>query len=155
MNRYETFFILDPDIGGVDQKAVIEKYLQMIPQQNGTLLLQDDWGDRKFAYPIKKKLHGRYIRLDYCGNGGLVNDMERSLRIDYRVLKFMTILLDRDVDAEALKQKMEEAKALEKEKAEPAGNAEAAANEAADQPAEKAPEAAPEDPAQVETEKEE
>jgi small subunit ribosomal protein S6 len=154
MNRYETIFILDPDIGGDDQEAIFEKLRAMIPQKNGTLLMFDDWGDRKFAYAIKKKLHGRYIRLDYCGNGELVDEMERFFRIDYRILKFMTILLDRDVDAEALKLQMEEPQ--DQEETQPTEDAEIAATEVTeDKAAAEGSDAEEEQTAQPETEKEE
>jgi small subunit ribosomal protein S6 len=125
MNRYETIFIFDPDIGGDDQEAILEKLRLMIPQGNGTLLMFDDWGDRKFAYEIKKKMHGRYVRLDYCGGGNLVDDIERFFRLDYRILKFMTILLDKDVDVETLKLEMEEPQ--DQVETDQAGDADAAA----------------------------
>lgn len=104
MNRYETIFILEPDIPDVDRAPIFEKVQSMIPQQNGTLLVFDDWGNRKLAYPINKKMHGRYIRLDYCGIGKLVDDLERFFRLDHRIVKYMTILIQKDADPEALKE---------------------------------------------------
>lgn len=101
MNHYETIFIVDPDTPGTDQDAIFEKIKNMIAR-DGKLLMFDDWGNRKLAYEIKKKRQGRYVRLDYCGNGGLVEEMERTFRLDFRILKFMTILLAQDVDPEAL-----------------------------------------------------
>jgi len=107
MNRYETIFILESDIPDAEREPLLEKVKALIPQHNGTLLMFDDWGNRKLAYPIKKKMQGRYIRLDYCGIGNLVDDLERSFRLDHRVLKFMTIQLDKDVDPAALKEALE------------------------------------------------
>ncbi|MDA8404258.1 MAG: 30S ribosomal protein S6 [Desulfobacteraceae bacterium] len=101
MNHYETIFIVDPDTPGTDQDIIFEKVKNMINRAS-KLLMFDDWGNRKLAYEIKKKRQGRYIRLDYCGNGALVDEMERNFRLDYRILKFMTILLAQDVDPEAL-----------------------------------------------------
>lgn len=101
MNHYETIFIVDPDTPGTDQDTIFEKVKNMI-ERDGKLLMFDDWGNRKLAYEIKKKRQGRYVRLDYCGNGSLVEEMERTFRLDFRVLKFMTILLAQDVDPEAL-----------------------------------------------------
>jgi len=101
MNHYETIFIVDPDTPGTDQDTIFEKVKNMIAR-DGKLLMFDDWGNRKLAYEIKKKRQGRYVRLDYCGNGGLVEEMERTFRLDYRILKFMTILLAQDVDPEEL-----------------------------------------------------
>jgi len=101
MNHYETIFIVDPDTPGTDQDIIFEKTKAMIDQK-GKLLMFDDWGNRKLAYEIKKKRQGRYVRLDYCGDGVLVDEMERTFRLDFRILKFMTILIARDVDPEAL-----------------------------------------------------
>lgn len=101
MNHYETIFIVDPDTPGTDQDIIFEKTKDMIDQK-GKLLMFDDWGNRKLAYEIKKKRQGRYVRLDYCGDGVLVDEMERTFRLDFRILKFMTVLIARDVDPEAL-----------------------------------------------------
>jgi small subunit ribosomal protein S6 len=71
----------------------------------------DEWGTRKLAYEIRKKLRGYYVRFDYCGNGSLVQEMERFFRIDDRVLKFLTVLVDNDVDPEKIKEELAQAEA--------------------------------------------
>lgn len=101
MNHYETIFIVDPDTPEADQETIFEKLKSMI-SADGTMILFDDWGSRKFAYEIKKKKQGRYVRLDYCGAGPLVDEIERLFRLDYRILKYMTVLLAQDVDPESL-----------------------------------------------------
>ena len=83
--------------------------------------MQDDWGLKRLAYEIKKKPRGYYVRLDYCGTGALVDEMERFFRIDDRVLKYMTVLLDKDVDVEGVKEEMARA-ASEAEAAEQAAS---------------------------------
>jgi len=127
MNRYETTFILETDIPETEREPILEKVKSMIPQQNGFLLIFDDLGSRKLAYPIKKKMHGRYIRLDYCGNGNLVDNLERFFRLDHRILKYMTILLEKNADLEALKEalKSDESQSKEVETAQTNENAEA------------------------------
>jgi small subunit ribosomal protein S6 len=101
MNHYETIFIVDPDTPEADQETIFEK-LKSIISADGTMILFDDWGSRKFAYEIKKKKQGRYVRLDYCGAGPIVDEIERLFRLDYRILKYMTVLLAQDVDPESL-----------------------------------------------------
>lgn len=101
MNRYETILMVDTDAPAEDQETIFEKIRSLI-QQDGRLIMFDDWGVRKFAYEIKKKRHGHYIRLDYCGSGDLVNELERILRLDFRILKFMTVRTGIDVDPEAI-----------------------------------------------------
>jgi len=104
MRRYETIFISESDLSDDDRKQLFEKTKDLIENQGGFLVLFDDWGTKKLAYEIKKKTRGYYVRLDFCGNGTLVDEMERSFRIDDRVMKFMTIVLDKDVDLEKIKQ---------------------------------------------------
>ncbi len=101
MNRYETILMVDTDTPEEEQEAIFEKIRTLI-EKDGKLILFDDWGVKKFAYEIKKKRHGHYVRLDYCGMGGLVDELERILRLDFRVLKFMTIRAAVDVDPEAI-----------------------------------------------------
>jgi small subunit ribosomal protein S6 len=103
MRRYETIFILDPDLSDEGRVPVFDRIRGLIPGQGGTLLDLDEWGARRLAYEIKKRVRGYYVRADYCGSGDVVNEMERFFRIDDRVLKYMTVLLDEDADEERLK----------------------------------------------------
>jgi small subunit ribosomal protein S6 len=106
MRRYETIFILDPDLPEDQRKLVLDRVTDLITEYKGFLVELEEWGSRKLAYEIKKKVRGFYLRLDYCGAGDLVDEMERSFRIDDRVLKYMTILLEEDADLEAIKAEM-------------------------------------------------
>lgn len=98
MRRYETIIIIDPDLSEEGRAPVLDRVTELIPQFDGTLILVDDWGAKKLAYEIKKKTRGYYVRMDFCGGGALISEIERNFRIDDRVLKFMTVLLDNDVD---------------------------------------------------------
>jgi small subunit ribosomal protein S6 len=106
MRRYETIAIVDPDVSPEARVPLFERCQEIISQLNGMLVLLDEWGTRKLAYEIKKKLRGYYVRFDYCGNGDLVQEMERFFRIDERVLKFLTVLVDDDVDPEKVKEEL-------------------------------------------------
>jgi small subunit ribosomal protein S6 len=122
MRRYETFLILDPDLSEDDRAPLYERLKELIPQQGGFLVRQDDWGTQKLAYEIKKKSRGYYVRLDYCGAGETVNEIERFGRIDDRVIKYMTVLLDQEADVESIKAEMaaaEEARAQKEQTPEP------------------------------------
>lgn len=103
MNRYETIFIVDADTPAEDQKSIFERIEALIPQKNGTLLVFDDWGVKKLAYEIRNKKQGHYVRLDYSGEGDLVDEIERIFRHEHRILRFMTVRLEVNVDPEALK----------------------------------------------------
>ena len=129
MKRYETIVIIDPDLSKEAEAPLFERVDDLIPQYEGFLIETDDWGTKKLAYDIKKKNRGHYVRLDYCGNGALVQEMERFFRIDDRIMKFMTVLLETDADIEAIKAELAE-KASAKEKAAAAAAQDAAEAEA-------------------------
>jgi len=114
VRRYETIVIIDPDLSDEGRAPVLDRVTQLIPQFDGTLILVDEWGGKKLAYEIKKKSRGYYVRVDYCGTGALVSEIERNFRIDDRVLKFMTVLLDKDVDPEKIKADMDAEEAAKK-----------------------------------------
>ena len=109
MRRYETIVIVDPDLGEERRAPIFDRIRELIPQKGGLLVEFDEWGARKMAYEIKKKKRGFYLRVDYCGTGDLVQEMERQFRIDDRVLKYMTILLEDDVDMDSIQEKMSQA----------------------------------------------
>jgi len=116
MRRYETIFIIDNDLSEEGRSPILEKLENLIQQYNGLRVMFDEWGTKRLAYEIKKKARGYYVCLDYCGSGPLVNEIERFFRIDDRVLKYMTVVLDKDVDIENVKEeiaKAEEAKAAQ------------------------------------------
>jgi len=127
MRRYETIVIVDPDLGEEQRGPVFDKIRELIPQKGGLLVEIDEWGGRKLAYEIKKKPRGYYARVDFCGSGGLVSEMERQFRIDDRVMKYMTILLDEDADMERIQEAMMQSKAEAESETPPAAEEGAAA----------------------------
>ena len=142
MRRYETIFIVDPDISEEVRNQLFTKSKDLIAAMNGFLAEFDEWGARKLAYAIKKKTRGYYVRMDYCGDGALVAELERTFRLDEKYLKFMTILLADDADPEKVKAELED---KEKAAAEAAAATEEATAEAAKETEkEAAAEAAPE-----------
>lgn len=104
MRRYETIIITDPDLSAEQREPILQRVQDVISQENGYLALTDEWGARKLAYEIKKKERGYYIRFDFCGTVLAVDEMERFFRIDDRVLKYMTVLLDKTADIEKIKE---------------------------------------------------
>jgi len=120
MRRYETFFIMDPDLSEDQRRSVIERVKENMAQMGGFLVRIDEWGSRKLAYTIGKKERGYYVRCDFCGSGQLVNEMERFFRIDERVLKHMSVLLDPHPNLEQIKEEMAKAEAEAQKPAESA-----------------------------------
>ena len=109
MRKYETVFISDPDLQDQTRADLFEKVRNIIAKEGGILTNFDDWGNKKLAYEIKKKLRGHYVCVTYGGTGGLIKELERNFRLTDDVLKFMTILLSDDVTAEQLEKEVQEA----------------------------------------------
>jgi small subunit ribosomal protein S6 len=111
MRRYETIIIIDPDASEEQRNGLWDRVGELIPQLGGLLVERDIWGQRRLAYEINKKLRGYYTRFDFCGTGAVVNELERFFRIDDRVMKFMTVLLEKNADIDALKAQIAQKKA--------------------------------------------
>lgn len=100
MRKYETFFILDPDLPDEANATVDEKFQLVISSNGGTLLSSVPWGKRKLAYPVRKRIRGNYVLIEYAGGPELVSELERNMRLDERILKFITVKLDDRFDPE-------------------------------------------------------
>ncbi len=120
MRRYETLFIVDPELADDGLREVAEKFKNIILADKGHIIKYDEWGKRKLAYPVRKREYGFYILLDYCGPSDIVNELERNMRIDERVLKYITVKLADSFDMEDL----EKLKESEESKQAPAETAE-------------------------------
>jgi len=138
MRRYETIAIIDPDLGEDDRVSLLARIKEIITEQEGIVIEEDLLGTKKLAYEIKRKPRGYYARYDYCGMGPLVDELERSFRIDDRVLKYMTVQLDGDADEEQIKAEIAAAQAAKPDVAPsegPEAESKAPASEDAVQPA--------------------
>lgn len=91
MRKYETIFILHPELSEEDIKSVTTKAQDVISSYKGECFRMDDWGIRKLAYPIKKSARGRYYYLRFDGNSALIAELERRLRLDEKVLRYQSI----------------------------------------------------------------
>lgn len=94
-NRYyESIIILHPDVKEDDQKAFFKKNVDTIKNYNGDLHHLDTWGRRKLANPIKKSRTGTYFHSSFEANADCVTELERMMKIDDRVLRYMHTRLD-------------------------------------------------------------
>jgi small subunit ribosomal protein S6 len=91
MRRYETIFILRPNVGEEEINRVVNSTTQIILDEKGTIIELTRWGVKKLAYLIKKETLGFYIYCDFAGSPAAVAEIERKFRIDDLVLKYLTI----------------------------------------------------------------
>ena len=104
MRRYETIFILRPNIGEDEVTRVIENTTKIVLDQEGSIIELNKWGMKKLAYLIKKESLGYYVYCDYAGTPAAVAEIERKFRIDDSVLKYMTIKTAAAISAEEIEQ---------------------------------------------------
>ena len=109
MRRYETILIAHVDLSEDELSSLITRYSAIVTDQKGILVKVERWGKRRLAYMIKKQARGFYILIDYAGESAVVNELERNLKINDRILKFMTVLKDDAVDPAALEKEIAEA----------------------------------------------
>jgi len=98
--RYETLVLLDPDLSPEELEQTKQKFIDIINQMKGALLRWEDWGRRPLAYPVNKQLRGYYWLLDFSGFPTLLTELERQMRLDERVYKYLTLVLDKDFTEE-------------------------------------------------------
>jgi small subunit ribosomal protein S6 len=94
MRKYETIFILDPDLEEEQTQSTIEKVKGIITQAEGEILKVEDWGKRKLAYEVKKKSKGHYVLIHFSGAPALLSELERNFRVMDAVIKFQSVRLD-------------------------------------------------------------
>lgn len=91
MRKYETIYILQPDLNEDEIKVVADKVQDVIASYKGDFQRLEDWGIRKLAYPIRKCARGRYLYLRYDGGPELIAELERRLRLDENVLRYQSV----------------------------------------------------------------
>jgi small subunit ribosomal protein S6 len=97
--EYETIYILRPDSTTDVIAQVNQKIRGVIEAGGGTLLKVDNWGKRKLAYEVKKQLKGIYLFFAYLGTSGLVEEVERNLRLTDSVIRYYSVKIAENVDS--------------------------------------------------------
>jgi len=95
MNQYETVIVLTPLLSEDAAKDAIAKFNNIVKDNGAEIIAEDNWGLRKLAYPIEKKANGFFHLTEYKAEGGVVSKLELELKRDERVLRFLTVKLDR------------------------------------------------------------
>jgi small subunit ribosomal protein S6 len=95
LNQYETVFILTPVLSEDQMKEAVKKYQNFVVEKGAEIVFEDNWGMRKLAYPIRKKSTGFYHLMEYKAEGDFVANLEIALKRDERVIRFLTVKLDK------------------------------------------------------------
>jgi small subunit ribosomal protein S6 len=105
MNHYETVFILNPVLSEDQVKEAVQKYADIITSNSGELVNKENWGLKKFAYTIQNKKSGFYHLFDFIVAPEVVHALELEFRRDERVMRFLTVKLDKHAEAWAEKRR--------------------------------------------------
>jgi small subunit ribosomal protein S6 len=117
VREYELIYIVQPDATPEREKEIQSRVEKEIVEGGGQILLWDDWGKRKLAYEIRKFNKGHYMLVSFLGGGRFVPGVERGLRLDPDILRFLTVKIDdnvRDVEARLIRAKEEAAERARK-----------------------------------------
>lgn len=95
MNQYETVFILTPVLSDVQMKETVEKFKGLLVSLGAEIVNEENWGLKKMAYAIEKKSTGFYSLLEFKADPTVVEKLEIGFRRDERVIRFLTVKLDK------------------------------------------------------------
>lgn len=96
MNQYEVTFIVDPVLSGDEIVATAQTYVDHLQGEGCKIVHVEEMGLRQLAYPLNKRTTGVYFCIEYSSEKGSINDkMELAFRRDERIIRFLTVKLDK------------------------------------------------------------
>lgn len=93
-NYYELTYILSPVLDDDKYDELVDKFNDIITNNDGEIDEVDKWGIRKFEFEMDKKSSGYYVNMYFEAPGELIEPLERALRIDDNVMKYLTLKYD-------------------------------------------------------------
>lgn len=101
IKQYETVFIATPVLSDAQMKEAVAKYISLIKDNGGEVVYDEDWGLRQLAYPIQHKTTGFYHLIEFRATPEFVATLETQYHRDERIIRFLTVALDKDAIAYA------------------------------------------------------
>ena len=98
MRKMETLVLISPELTAEEREKLLTILTSVVDRESGKMLEVDQWGMRDLAYPVRKQMRGFYVRLEYMAPPTLVAELERIIRIQDDVFKFLTIRLADSVE---------------------------------------------------------
>lgn len=105
MNQYETVFIINPVLSDEQVRETVKKFEDFITNKGGKIISTENWGLRKMAYPIQKKRSGFYNLVEFTAPGEIIATYELEMKRDERIMRFLTVALDKHAVAYAEKRR--------------------------------------------------
>lgn len=95
INQYETVIILTPVLLQEQVDEAVAKFRRILTEHGAEIVYENNWGLRKLAYPIQKKNTGFYFLFEFKAEGELISKLEVEYKRDERIMRFLTIALDK------------------------------------------------------------
>ena len=105
VNQYETVFIMTPVLSEDLMKETVQKFEKILTDKGAEIVHQENWGLRKLEYPIQKKSSGFYHLIEFKADGDVVANLELQYRRDERIIRFLTVSMDKYAIAYAEKRR--------------------------------------------------
>ena len=103
LKDYETVFIMTPVLSEDQTKEAVSKYKEYLTANGAKLVHDESWGLKKLAYPIQKKSSGFYHVIQFKAEGSIISNLELTFKRDERILRYLTVALDKHAAAWAAK----------------------------------------------------
>ena len=94
--QYEVVFIVDPGADDEEVSRLTENHKQIITDQGGTVTKEESWGKRPLAYEILHHNDGNFVLLEIEGSGREIAELERRMRVNDRIIRYLTVRVDED-----------------------------------------------------------
>ncbi len=98
MRKYETVIVANPELSEAQLQDLFEKFKNIIARSQGHLINIENWGLKNMAFEVHHKKSGYYVIVQYCGGSDIVRQIEHSIKMDDRVIRFLTIKLANKVN---------------------------------------------------------
>lgn len=105
LNQYETVFIATPVLSESQMKEAVAKFKKIVTDSKGEIVYEEDWGLKKLAYPIQKKSTGFYHLIEFRTEPDMIAKLEVEYRRDERILRFLTMKMEKYAVAYAEKKR--------------------------------------------------
>lgn len=102
LKGYETIYITPSELSETDTSSIKETLQKLVKKYKGKDFAFADWGKRRLGYPIEKNSRGNYWYYCYTGDSNLANEVDRSLRLNEKVLRHLTIKISESENAPLL-----------------------------------------------------
>ena len=111
IKQYETVFIATPVLSEAQMKEAVAKYVNLIKDNGGEIVYEEDWGLKQLAYPIQHKTSGFYYLIEFKADPQFVATLETQYHRDERIIRFQTVSMDKDAVAYAERRRSKKAAA--------------------------------------------